>query len=86
MEVTDGEERHVCEHRKDKDSGVGMNLALLKKSGKDLCAVRRTGTGRNAIFFGCLLWVLKKCSCIKGALCLDLQVLVHLMPGQFSAN
>ena len=57
MEVKNGEERHACEHGKDKDSGVGTNLALLKKSGKDSCAVCLTGMGRNAIFCGgCLLY------------------------------
>ncbi|MCU7898061.1 MAG: hypothetical protein KZQ61_05230, partial [Candidatus Thiodiazotropha sp. (ex Lucinoma aequizonata)] len=47
----------------------GTNLDLLKKSGKDPCAVCLTGTGSNAIVCGgCSLWVHKKCSGIKGPL------------------
>ena len=30
----------------------GLNLDLLKKSGKDPCGVCQTGVGRNAIFCG----------------------------------
>ena len=73
IDIKDGKERHVCEHGKDKDSGVGTNLALLKKAGKDLFAVHLTGTGRNTIFCGGkLLWMHKKCSDIKGVLDPDL--------------
>ena len=47
----------------------GPNLDLLKKSGKDPCGVCQTGVGRNAIFCGgCLSWIHKKCSGIKGPL------------------
>ena len=50
----------------------GPNLDLLKKSGKDPCGVCQTGVGRNAIFCGgCLSWIHKKCSGIKGPLCPD---------------
>ena len=30
----------------------GMNLDLVKKSGKDPCGVSQTGVGSNAIFCG----------------------------------
>ena len=47
----------------------GPNLDLLKKSGKDPCGVCQTGVGRNAIFCGgCLSWIHKKYSGIKGLL------------------
>ena len=47
----------------------GPNLDLLKKSGKDPCGFCQTGVGRNAIFCGgCLSWIHKKCSGIKGPL------------------
>ena len=47
----------------------GMNLDLLKKSGKDPCGVCQKGVGSNAIFCGgCLCWIHKKCSGIKGPL------------------
>ena len=50
----------------------GPNLDLLKKSGKDPCGVCQTGVGRNAIFCGgCLSWIHKKCSGIKGPLSPD---------------
>ena len=39
----------------------GMNLYLLKKSGKDPCGVCQKGVGSNAIFCGgCLCWIHKK--------------------------
>lgn len=47
----------------------GSQLDLLKKTGKDSCAVCLTGTGCNAILCGgCSLWVHKKCSGVKGLL------------------
>ena len=47
----------------------GMDLDLLKKSGKDPCNVCQKGVGSNAIFCGgCLCWIHKKCSGIKGPL------------------
>ena len=47
----------------------GMDLDLLKKSGKDPCGVCQKGVGSNAIFCGgCLCWIQKKCSGIKGPL------------------
>ena len=47
----------------------GMDLDLLKKSGKDPCCVCQKGVGSNAIFCGgCLCWIHKKCSGIKGPL------------------
>ena len=46
----------------------GLDLDLLKKSGKDPCVVCQKGVGSNAILSrgGCLRWIHKKCSCIKG--------------------
>ena len=47
----------------------GMDLDLLKKSGKDPCGVYKKRVGSNAIFCGgCLCWIHKKCSGIKGPL------------------
>ena len=48
----------------------GINLDVLKKSGKYPCGVCLTGVGRtNAIQCdGCECWVHKKCSGIKGRL------------------
>ena len=48
----------------------GINLDVLKKSGKYLCGVCQSGVGSsNAIFCGgCKRWVRKKCSGIKGPL------------------
>ena len=47
----------------------GINLDVLKKSGKDPCGVCQTGVGRNVIFYGSYKrWVHKKCSGIKGPL------------------
>ena len=48
----------------------GINLDVLKKSGKYPCGVCQSGVGSsNAIFFGgCKRWVHKKCSGIKGPL------------------
>ena len=47
----------------------GMDLDLLKKSGKDPCGVCQKVVGSNAIFCGgCLCWTHKKCSGIKGPL------------------
>ena len=54
---------------KTKIMASGMNLDLLKKSGKDPCGVCQTGVGSNSIFCGgCLCWIHKKCSGIKGPL------------------
>ena len=50
----------------------GMDLDLLKKSGKDPCGVCQKGVGSNAIFCGgYLCWTHKKCSGIKGPLRTD---------------
>ena len=51
----------------------GINLDVLKKSGKYPCGVCQSGVGSsNAIFCGgCKRWVHKKCSGIKGPLHLD---------------
>ena len=47
----------------------GVDLDLLKKSGNDPCGVCQKGVGSNAIFCGgCLCWIHKKCSGIKGPL------------------
>ena len=48
----------------------GINLDVLKKSGKYPCGVCQSGVGSsNAVFCGdCKLWVHKKCSGIKGPL------------------
>ena len=48
----------------------GINLDVLKKSGKYPCGVCQSGVGSsNAIFCGgCKHWVHKKCSVIKGPL------------------
>ena len=48
----------------------GINLDVLKKSGKYPCGVCQSGVGSsNAIFCGgCKRWVHKKCSGIKGSL------------------
>ena len=48
----------------------GINLDVLKKSGKYPCGVCQSGLGSsNAIFCGgCKHWVHKKCSGIKGPL------------------
>ena len=47
----------------------GINLDVLKKSGKDPCGVCQTVGSTDAIFCGgCKRWVYKKCSCIKGHL------------------
>ena len=54
---------------KTKIMASGMNLDLLKKSGKDPCGVCQTGVGSNSIFCGgCLWWLHKKCSGIKSPL------------------
>ena len=46
----------------------GLSLNHLKKSGKNPRGVCQTGVGRNAVFYGgCLSWVHKKCSGIKGS-------------------
>ena len=52
----------------------GINLDMLKKSGKYPCGVCQSGVGSsNAIFCGgCKRWVHKKCSGIKGPLRPDL--------------
>ena len=46
----------------------GLNLDLLKRSGKVPCGVCQKGVGSNAILScdGCLRWIHKKCSDIKG--------------------
>ena len=46
----------------------GFDLDLLKRSGKVPCGVCQKGVGSNAILScdGCLCWIHKKCSDIKG--------------------
>ena len=46
----------------------GLDLDLLKRSGKVPCGVCQKGVGSNAILScgGCLRWIHKKCSDIKG--------------------
>ena len=46
----------------------GLDLDLLKRSGKVTCGVCRKGVGSNATLScgGCLCWIHKKCSDIKG--------------------
>ena len=54
----------------------GINLDMMKKSGKYPCGVCQSGVGSsNAIFCGgCKRWVHKKCSGIKGPLSPDPEV------------
>ena len=46
----------------------GLDMDLLKRSGKVPCGVCQKGVGSNAILScgGCLRWIHKKCSYIKG--------------------
>ena len=46
----------------------GLDLNLLKRSGKVPCGICHKGVGSNAILScgGCLRWIHKKCSDIKG--------------------
>ena len=46
----------------------GLDFVLLKRSGKVPCGVCQKGVGSNAILScgGCLRWIHKKCSDIKG--------------------
>ena len=48
----------------------GINLDVLKKSGKYPCGVCQSGVGSSHAIFcgGCKCWVHKKCSGIKGPL------------------
>ena len=47
----------------------GMDLDLLKKSGKDPCGVCQKGVGSNAIFCGgCLCWIHKIMQWHQGSL------------------
>ena len=49
----------------------GLDLDLLKKSGKDPCGVCQKGVGSDAISCGgCLFLINKKCNGIKGPLAL----------------
>ena len=56
----------------------GINLDVLKKSGKYPCGVCLAGVGRtNAIQCdGCVRWVHKKCSGIKGRLLRESEFMV----------
>ena len=59
----------------------GLNLNLLKKSGKNPCGVCQTGVGRNAVFCdGCLSWILE--SKAHSALILISAVLAHPINGR----
>ena len=68
---TEMEKKGFCVNmRKTKIMESGINLDVLKKSGKYSCGVCQSGIGSsNAIFCGgCKRWVHKKCSGIKGPL------------------
>ena len=68
---TEMEKKGLCVNMgKTKIMESGINLDVLKKSGKYPCGVCRSGVGSsNAIFCGgCKRWVHKKCSGIKGPL------------------
>ena len=70
MEDRDGEKGLRVNMGKTKIMESGINLDVLKKSGKYPCGVCLTGVGStNAIQCdGCKHWVHKKCSGIKGRL------------------
>ena len=70
MEDRDGEKGLRVNMGKTKIMESGINLDVLKKSGKYPCGVCLTGVGStNAILCdGCERWVHKKCSGIKGCL------------------
>ena len=53
---------------KTKNMVGGLDLDLLKRPGKVPCGVCQKGVGSNAILScgGCLRWIHKKCSDIKG--------------------
>ena len=70
MEDRDGKKGLRVNMGKTKIMESGINLDVLKKSGKYLCGVCQSGVGSsNAIFCGgCKRWVHKKCSGIKGPL------------------
>ena len=61
MEDRDGEKGPTCEHEKTKIMESGINLDVLKKSGKYPCGVCLTGVGStNGILCGgCERWVHK---------------------------
>ena len=68
---TEMEKKGLCVNMgKTKIMEFGINLDVLKKSGKYPCGVCQSGVGSsNAIFCGgCKRWVHKKCSGIKGPL------------------
>ena len=68
---TEMEKKGLCVNMgKTKIMESGINLDVLKKSGKYPCGVCQSGVGSsNAIFCGgCKRWVHKKCSGIKGPL------------------
>ena len=68
---TEMEKKGLCVNMgKTKIMESGINLDVLKKSGKYPCGVCQSGVGSsNAIFCGgCKHWVHKKCSGIKGPL------------------
>ena len=71
MDIGDGEEGPARVNiGKTKIMVSCMDLGLLKKSEKDPCCVCQKGVGSNAIFSsGCLCWIHKKSSGIKGPLC-----------------
>ena len=64
------EKKGLCVNMgKTKIMDSGINLDMLRKSGKHPCGVCQTGVGsRNAILCGgCKRWVHNKCSGIKGS-------------------
>ena len=59
----------LCEHGEDKDHGLWPQSEPSEKKLRRIRGVCQTGVGRNAVFCGgCLSWIHKKCSRIKGSL------------------
>ena len=68
MEIRDGK-RPAGSMEKTKFIVSGINQELMKKSGKDPCVACLTGEGSHSIFCGgCMCWLHKKGSGIKGPL------------------
>ena len=59
----------MYEHGEDNDHGLWPQSEPSKNNLERICGVCQTGVGRNAVFCGgCLSWIHKKCSGIKGSL------------------
>ena len=59
----------LCEHGEDKDHGLWPQSEPSEKNLERIHGVCQTGVGRNGVFCGgCLSWIHKKCSGIKGSL------------------